>query len=168
MRIRMIVASGPSAGRSWPGVELMLPSVAATPREGVMSKTDLIRSLYGAFAQGDVPTVLGAMDPGIAWNEAEGNPYRPGDGSPFVGPDAIVQGVFAPLASEWEGFAVTPQTFSESGDRVFVEGRYGGVYRATGKSLDAPFLHAWTLSGDKVTHYQQYTDTAHMREVMGI
>ncbi len=133
-----------------------------------MSKTELVRSLYGAFARGDVPTVLGAMDPEIAWNEAEGNPYRPGDGSPFVGPDAIVEGVFARLASEWDGFSVSPHTFSETGDRVFVEGRYNGVFRATGKSLDAPFMHAWTLSADKITHFQQYTDTAHMREAMGI
>jgi ketosteroid isomerase-like protein len=52
-----------------------------------------LKGLYQAFANGDVPTVLAAMDEDIEWNEAEGNPYNLSH--PFVGTSAVVEGVFA-------------------------------------------------------------------------
>ena len=36
-----------------------------------------VQGLYEAFAKGDVPTVLAAMDPGIEWNEAEHGIFWP-------------------------------------------------------------------------------------------
>ena len=33
------------------------------------------RSLYAAFAAGDIPTVLSALAPDVRWTEAEGGPY---------------------------------------------------------------------------------------------
>lgn len=35
----------------------------------------IIQSIYPAFAEGDVATVMGHMSPDIAWNEAEIHPY---------------------------------------------------------------------------------------------
>ncbi len=32
-----------------------------------MSKVDTVKHLYGAFAQGDIPTVLAGMSPDIEW-----------------------------------------------------------------------------------------------------
>jgi len=40
------------------------------------------------------------MSPDIQWNEAENFVYA--DGNPYVGPDAVVNGVFARLGAEWE------------------------------------------------------------------
>lgn len=54
---------------------------------------DLVRGIYDAFGKGDVPAVLGAMDPGIEWNEAENFIYA--DGNPYVGPQAVARGCFA-------------------------------------------------------------------------
>ena len=125
---------------------------------------DLARRLYDAFAAGDVPAVLGAMDPQIEWHEAESNPYDPG--GPFVGPDAITQGLFMKLATEWDDFRVHPKEFHDTSDGVVVEGRYTGVYKPTGKSMDAQFAHVWKLRDGKITSFQQYTDTASMVEVM--
>ena len=45
-----------------------------------------LQGLYEAFAKGDVPTVLAAMDPGIGWNEAEHGTFWPGHS--FTGPEA--------------------------------------------------------------------------------
>ena len=53
----------------------------------------LIKGMYDCFKAGDVPGVLGRMSPSIIWNEAENFPYA--DGNPYVGPEAIVKGVFA-------------------------------------------------------------------------
>lgn len=131
-----------------------------------MSGAELLASLYDAFGRGDVPTVLGAMDPEIRWHEAEGNPYMP-SGEAWVGPDAIVQNLFAKLGDDWDGFTVHPKSFHDAGNVVVVEGRYVGTHGVTGKSLDAQFCHVWSVENGKITKFQQYVDTGKLQEAMG-
>jgi ketosteroid isomerase-like protein len=131
-----------------------------------MSNVDIMEETYAAFGAGDIPAVLGAMDPGIEWYEAEGNPYMP-SGEPWVGPNTILNELFMRLGSEWDGFAVHPETFHDAGDVVVMEGRYSGTYLPTGRSLDAQVSHVWTLKDGKVTKFQQYVDTAQLQQVMG-
>ncbi len=118
--------------------------------------SDTITTLYAAFARGDVPAVLSAFAPNIVWTEAEGFPY----GGTYVGPDAVLQGVFARLGSEWDGFAAVPQEFIASADTVVALGEYSGTYKATGKSFKAPFVHVWKFSEGRVVSFRQHTDTA--------
>jgi ketosteroid isomerase-like protein len=131
-----------------------------------MNNVTFLKSLYDAFGRGDIPTVLGGMSPDIKWHEAEGNPYMP-SGEAMVGPDAVLNQLFMRLGAEWDGFSVHPRAFRDAGDCVVVEGRYTGVYKATGKSLDAQFCHVWDVKDGKVVHFQQYTDTAQQQKVMG-
>jgi ketosteroid isomerase-like protein len=125
-----------------------------------------VRRLYEAFARGDMPVVLGAMDSKIEWRQAEGNPYRP-TGEPWIGPDAILNNLFKKLATEWDGFTVNPNRFHDAGETIVAEGRYTGSYKPTGKAMDTQFCHVWTLKGGKLTRFQQYLDTAKVQEVMG-
>ncbi|MEZ5365188.1 MAG: nuclear transport factor 2 family protein [Bryobacterales bacterium] len=97
------------------------------------------------------------MTPDIEWREAESNPYQM-SGEPWIGPDAIVTNLFVRLVEEWDPFVVTPKTFHDAGDTVIVEGRYTGVYKATGRTQDAQFCHIWGIEGGKVKSFQQYTD----------
>jgi ketosteroid isomerase-like protein len=131
-----------------------------------MSGVNLLAGLYDAFGRGDVPGVLGSMDPAIHWHEAEGNPYMP-SGEAWVGPDAIVTNLFVKLAEEWDGFTVHPETFHDAGDVVVVEVRYTGMYKSTGKQIDAQVCHIWTVKDGKVTKFQQFVDTAQLQDVMG-
>ncbi len=71
----------------------------------------LIQGLYAAFAVGDVAAVMGAMSPDIIWNEAENHPYA--DGNPYVGPQAVAEGVFARLGGEWDGLRLSSKKFSQ-------------------------------------------------------
>jgi ketosteroid isomerase-like protein len=121
------------------------------------ANVDTIRSAYEAFGRGDVPTVLGYLDPDIHWNEAEGFIYA--DGNPYVGPDAVLSGVFARLATEWDGFAVAAHAFHDAGDTVVTEGYYTGTYKATGTPVRSQFAHVWTFRDGKIAGFQQYTDT---------
>jgi ketosteroid isomerase-like protein len=125
----------------------------------------LIRGMYGSFARGDVVSVLGAMDPRIEWNEAEGFPYA--DGNPYVGPQAVVEGVFARLAGEWEYFTVDVEELLDAGDAVVARGRYRAKHRQTGSAIDAQFAHFWWVRDGKATRFQQYTDTAQARAAVG-
>lgn len=132
-----------------------------------MSNVQLLRDLYDALGRGDMPVVLGAMDPGIEWREAEGNPYEP-TGEAWQGADAIVQKLFIRLATEWDGFTVHPGEFYDAGDAVVVEGRYTGTFKETGKALDAQVCHIWKVKDGKVTSFQQYVDTAQLQDVEGV
>lgn len=131
-----------------------------------MDNVKLMKSVYEAFGRGDIPTVLGAMSSDIRWHQAEGNPYMP-SGAAWVGPDAILNNLFMKLGGEWDGFTVTPTTFHGAGDSVVVEGRYTGTYKPTGKAIDAQFCHVWDVAGAKVSRFQQYVDTAQIRNAMG-
>jgi uncharacterized protein len=126
---------------------------------------DLVKSLYAAFGTGDVPTVLGAFDPTIEWKEAESGPLA--DHNPYIGPQAVLEGVFMRCMQLFEGFTVRPNHFIDGGDTVAVEGRYAGKANATGTVLDAQFLHVWHLRGGKVVRFQQYTDTAQWSKAVG-
>jgi len=131
-----------------------------------MDNVALLKGLYEAFGRGDIPTVLGAMSSGITWHQAESNPYRP-SGEAWVGPDAVLNNLFMKLGGEWDGFAVHPTLFHGAGDSVIVEGRYSGTYKATSKSTDMQFCHVWDVKDGKITRFQQYVDTAKLRDVMG-
>lgn len=120
-----------------------------------MSNLTIIQGAYDAFAKGDVPGVLGVMDVNIAWTEAEGFPL----GGTYHGPQAVLEGVFMRLGTEYEGFAAVPAELIDGGDTIVGLGTYSGTYKATGKSFQADFAHVWKLQDGKVIRFVQYTDT---------
>ena len=122
-----------------------------------------VKAFYEAVASGNIPGVIGALDAQCVWNEAENFIYA--DRNPCIGPQAILMGVFARFAGEWEGFSAIPESFTGDGDTVISQGRYKGKYKATGKTVNAPFAHAFTLRDGKIFQFQQYTDTAQFRNV---
>jgi ketosteroid isomerase-like protein len=125
----------------------------------------LIRSIYHAFAAGDVPGVLSRLGPGIVWNEAENFPYA--DGNPYIGPDAVVAGVFARCIGEWDGFAVHVEEILDAGDTIVATGRYGGTFKATGRAQRTQFVHFRRVAAGRAVRFQQHADTLHVARVMG-
>jgi ketosteroid isomerase-like protein len=88
-------------------------------------------------------------------------------GEAWVGPDSVLNNLFMRLGAEWDGFTVHPRTFHSAGDSIIVEARYSGTYKATGKRMDAQVCHVWDVKDGKLTRFQQYVDTAKLRDVMG-
>ena len=133
-----------------------------------MSKENvgLVSSVYDAFAKGDVPTVLAAMDQAIEWNEAENFPYA--DRNPYIGPTAILEGVFARLGGEWEYFKLGLEEILDAGDTVVSRGRYDALYKKTGAKISAQFVHVWKLRNGKILKFQQYTDTLQVAKAIGV
>ncbi|HVC84196.1 MAG TPA: nuclear transport factor 2 family protein [Solirubrobacteraceae bacterium] len=123
---------------------------------------EVVKGVYASFARGDVPAVLGAFADDIEWHEAEGMPY----GGVYRGGDAVVQNVFAPIATDVEGFAVTPEEFIASGDAVAAVVRYTGTGKVTGKPLDLPVVHVLDVRDGKVTRFRQFIDTVKFAEVV--
>ena len=67
----------------------------------------IIQGAYQAFAEGDVPKVLAVMDDKIEWTEAEGFPLH----GTYIGPQAVVDGVFMRTSDIGDDFAVIPTRF---------------------------------------------------------
>lgn len=128
------------------------------------SNVDVIRGMYDAFATGDVEAVLGAMSPDIVWNEAENFPYA--DNSPYHGPQAVADGVFARCGGEWDGFGVEVEELLDAGETVVAFGRYTGTYKATGRTQNPQIVHVWRLKDGKAVAFQQHVDTLHVARVI--
>jgi hypothetical protein len=78
-----------------------------------MSPFETIKAAYAAFGRNDPSVLFGAMDPAITWNEAAGNPLA--DGNPYVGPQAVGEGVFARLLAAIDNFTAVPLRLSMVG-----------------------------------------------------
>src|SRR5687768_5131985 len=117
----------------------------------------LVQSVYDAFGRGDIPSVLAAMAPDLRWVAAEHSPYD--RGTPYVGPDEVLQHVFMPIGANWDRFAILPERFLDAGHTIVMEGRYGGTYKATGRQTNAQVVHIWVVRDGKLIEFRQYTDT---------
>jgi len=133
-------------------------AISETEPETVNTNMAIIDQLYQAFANGDIPAALANMDPNIEWNEAESSPYA--DGNPYIGPQAVVEGVFARIGAEWEYWNLIDIELHEmSNDKVLATLRYQAKYKKNDEVIDAQTAHFWTLEDGKITRFQQYTDT---------
>jgi len=110
--------------------------------------------------------VLGHFSPDIVWNEAENFPYA--DGNPYIGLEAVVNGVFVRCMSEWDGFAVVIEEVLDAGDTVVAIGRYRGTYNATGREQNAQMVQFWRVAGGKVVWFQQHADMLAVAQVLGV
>jgi ketosteroid isomerase-like protein len=139
-------------------------SSACTCKSGE-ANASAVSDIYSAFAEGNMDAVLASMSPDIQWNEAENFIYA--DGNPYVGPDAVVNGVFARLGGDWDYWNLEEISVNPVGaSQVLATGRYKAKNKASGKELDAQFAHLWTIAEGKATHFQQYTDTKQAAEAI--
>lgn len=128
---------------------------------GIVSNPEnvsVIDGLYKAFGAGDIPNVLAAMDANVVWNEAEGNAYA--DGNPYIGPEAVLNGVFARVGEDYEYFNLANIKLHDmSNNQVLATLRYQAKLKKNGVTFDAQVAHLWTLKDGKVSAFQQYVDT---------
>jgi uncharacterized protein len=113
---------------------------------------DTVRRFYDALGRGDVPAVLSLLM------------RRSNGAAPGGGPQAVVDNLLKPLSTGWDGFSAKAHEFIAQGERVVSLGTYSGTFKKTGRSLSAAFAHVWTVRGDKLAKYDQYTDNAKVLE----
>jgi uncharacterized protein len=141
------------------------PSFANNNKPAKEKDVEIVQNIYAAFAKGDIPNVLQKFDQKIVWNEAENFPYA--DGNPYIGPEAVLEGVFKRLGGEWDYWNLTEQKYYEANSgEIIVTGRYKAKNKMTGKEINVQFVHMWTLVDGLVTNFQQYADTYQAVEAM--
>jgi hypothetical protein len=128
-----------------------------------MQNVTSVDNVYKAFAKGDIPVVLGLLDEKVVWNEAEGNALA--DGNPYIGPEAVLSGVFARLGEEHEYFNLKDiELHNMYNDKVLATLRYDAKRKSNGALYDAQVAHLWTLKNEKVVAFQQYVDTKQLAD----
>jgi MOSC domain-containing protein YiiM/ketosteroid isomerase-like protein len=151
----------------WPVARLLPPrrpegSIPIHPHGGTMLKpVDLVRSFYMRLGQGDVPALLELLASELEWTEAERFPYY---GGTWRTPQAVVDGLLAPLGRDWSAFSATPERFIADGDQVVALGAYSGTHRHTHRSFTAAFAHVWRVRNGQLVGFIQHTDTAKVLE----
>jgi len=150
---------------AWKIARSVLTSMSQTSIPSSPENIAIVDALYQSFAKGDVPSVLAALDENIVWNEAENFPYA--DRNPYIGPDAVLNGVFARIGAEWEYWNLSGiQLHNMYNDQVLATLRYQGKHKQTQKVIDAQTAHLWTLKNGKVVSFQQFTDTKQAAEAI--
>ena len=124
---------------------------------------EIVESVYANFAVGDVPAVLGAMHPEIQWNEAEGFPLYDGT---FVGPKAVLEGVFMRLGEIGDNYAAVATQVIADGETVVALGTYSWDHKVSGQPAEVKMVHVWKVADGQLTEFQQHTDTARVRDLM--
>jgi len=122
---------------------------------------EIVEGAYASFAQGDVPAALGAMADDIQWSEADGFPLA----GTYVGPQAVLEGVFMRLGEIGDDFAVVPERFVADGDTVVALGNYTWKRKGSGDPAVVKMVHVWTIDGGKAVAFQQHVDTVRVREL---
>ena len=72
----------------------------------------------------------------------------------------MAQNVFATVPRDWAEFTIVPEDFFADGQTVIVRGRVQAVAKGGGRSMDAPFVHVFTVADGKIQRLTNHHDTA--------
>ena len=126
-----------------------------------MAATDTMRRLYEAFAAGD-GEALAALIGDTEWIEAAGGPY----GGRYRGLSEVAEKVFGPIGRDVRDFTAIPDEILPVGEnRALGLGFYRGSTAAG--PLETRFAHLATVEGDRISRFEQFTDTHEWRQAVG-
>ncbi|MEA2221482.1 MAG: uncharacterized protein QOJ35_4108 [Solirubrobacteraceae bacterium] len=117
---------------------------------------DIIRAAYAAFADGDIPAVLGVLADDIVWHVPGQNPLS-GD---YRGREEVL-GFFAAMAERSGG------TFNITVDRVLGDGAGAVAVLTTergqraGMQLDTIAVHVWRFDEGSAVSFRGYQSDDH-------
>jgi len=127
----------------------------------MMTNKEIVEGAYASFAKGDIPAALAVMDESIEWTEADGYVLA----GTYVGPQAVVQGVFMRLGEVGDDFTISPNQLVADGDTVVALGTCSWKHKATGAPATVKMVHVWTVANGKLARFQQHIDTVKVREL---
>lgn len=120
------------------------------------AKIELVKHVYEAFAKRDIPRLLGYLTDDIKWE------------LPIIeglelwgkrrGRDRVAE-FFRRQGELQEERHFHPQEFFAQGDKVVVMGYYEWTVKATGSSFACDWVHVFSLAGQHIDKFKEYTDT---------
>lgn len=126
------------------------------------SNYEIIQAHYAASDRGDIDGMLAPLAPDARWTEMAGFPYA----GTYVGPDEVRRGVFERIGAEWDDYTAAITELVDGGDTIVGLGTYSGTNTASGRSFEARVAHVWRLADGRVVAFEQFTDTARVRDAL--
>ncbi|MFD5479267.1 nuclear transport factor 2 family protein [Streptomyces hawaiiensis] len=124
--------------------------------------TDVVHRQYLASAAGDLEALRGALAPDVEWTEMAGFPLA----GTFRTPDGVTSNVMEKLGQDWDGWTAHDDTYDVDGENVVVLARYTAANKATGTAIDVRVAHHFVVRGGLILRFEQFTDTALVRDAM--
>ncbi len=120
-----------------------------------MSNLEVLQRAYEAFGQGDMETVVAALDPQIEWIEGdiEGLPYA----GTHRGTEAVLNNVFAQIPTTYDSFALAPQEWVDGGDTIVMLGEMS--LTKAGRDATLRVAQVWTMRDGRAVKFESFQDT---------
>jgi ketosteroid isomerase-like protein len=120
----------------------------------------VVRRQYLASAAGDLAALRETLAPDVEWTEMAGFPLA----GTYRTPEGVTSGVMEKLAQDWENWTAHDDTYVADGENVVVLARYTATHQATGKPLNVRVAHHFTVRGGLIVRFEQFVDTALVRD----
>ena len=133
---------------------------AATDVADSPAPTDVVRRQYLASAAGDLEALRATLAPDVEWTEMAGFPLA----GTYRTPDGVTSAVMETLGKDWDDWVAHDDTYVVDGENVVVLARYTAVSKAPGKHLNARVAHHFTVRGGLIVRFEQFVDTALVRD----
>ena len=128
------------------------------------SPADVVRRQYLASAAGDLEALRATLAPDVEWTEMAGFPLA----GTYRTPEGVTTNVMAKLAADWDDWTAHDDTYVAEGENVVVLARYTATNKATDKAIDVRVAHHFTVRSGQIVRFEQFVDTAKVREAMSV
>src|SRR3954452_563696 len=123
---------------------------------------DVVRRQYLASANGDLPALRATLADDVEWTEMAGFPLA----GTYRTPHGVTAAVMEQLARDWDSWTAHDDTYVVDGENVVVLARYTATNKETGKDIDVRVAHHFVVRGGLVVRFEQFVDTALVRDAM--
>ena len=121
--------------------------------EVMISKTETIQHLYKLFGEGNIPAIVDKLSDNVVWDSTR-NPIMPG-ARLFNGKQDVI--LFFQMVGETFIFhAFEPLNFFETGNKLFVIGRFDLEYKNDHRRLTVDWTMRWIFNGGEIVGFAEY------------
>ncbi|MVU80871.1 DUF4440 domain-containing protein [Nocardia sp. ET3-3] len=124
------------------------------------SPAAVVRRQYLASAAGDLAALRETLAPDVEWTEMAGFPLA----GTYRTPEGVTSAVMERLGQQWDGWTAHDDTYVVDGENVVVLARYTATHKTTGKPLNVRVAHHFTVRGGLIVRFEQFVDTALVRD----
>ena len=123
---------------------------------------DVVRRQYLASANGDLQALRATLADDVEWTEMAGFPLA----GTYRTPTGVTTAVMERLGTDWDNWIAHDDTYIVDADNVVVLARYTATNKTTGKHINVRVAHHFIVRGGRIVRFEQYVDTAKVREAM--
>jgi hypothetical protein len=123
---------------------------------------DVVRRQYLASAAADLEALRATLADDVEWTEMAGFPLA----GTYRTPEGVTSSVMEKLGADWDDWTAHDDTYVVDGENVVVLARYTARNKATGKDIDVRVAHHFTVRGGAIVRFEQFVDTAKVRDAM--